>query len=105
MLYPPPGQMMTAAPVSLSLAGRNTESVGLLTLLMRLTPLDASIFSSGTGLVSPGALPGQTLRVSGLSSVRAKDTAASTIKGARPMTKRFISVLLRQRCRLPLERR
>src|SRR5579875_837776 len=89
---------MTAAPVSLSLSGRKTDSEGLLTLVMPvMTPLDFVALSSAIGLFSPGGLPGQTLRTSGLSSVRAEDTAARKTRGARAKAMRLISVLLGHR--------
>src|SRR5436190_4652151 len=64
-LYPPPGQTMTAAPVSLSLSGRKTVSVGRVTLVTFFP----SHFSSTAGPALPGALPpGHTSSVCGLAA-------------------------------------
>src|SRR5437588_4015748 len=66
--------MSTAAPVSLSRAGRKTVRVGLLTFVTRLTPLVpgfGSVTCSGpTFPVSPGTWPGHTSSVGGLSDAR-----------------------------------
>src|SRR5688572_13182505 len=67
MLCPPPGQMMIDVPVSFSLAGRYTATVGMETFVSRMTGLPPGSFwsgfvvslSGGNSLVSPGGLPGQ----------------------------------------------
>src|ERR1022692_4196481 len=67
--------MTTAAPVSLSLSGRNTVSVGCDTFVTRITGfspgLDSVAFSSPTSVLSPGALSGQTSMTTGLSAAAA----------------------------------
>src|SRR5579859_1713466 len=58
--YPPPGHTMTATPVSWSFSGRNTSSVGSVTLVTFFL----SHFSC-TSCAAPGALPGQTFSGAG----------------------------------------
>src|SRR5262245_4186566 len=66
MRCPPPGQTMTAAPVSLSFSGRKMAIVGLLTfvsLMIFRSPTGLSVgllmsVSGGSSLVSPGGFPG-----------------------------------------------
>src|SRR5262249_31958311 len=87
---PPPGAITTAAPVSLSFAGRNTVSVGCVTFETRLTLPDSSVFSSPTLPLSPGADPGQTSTTSGPSAARVgprKPSAAvkASANSPRPM--------------------
>src|SRR5260370_22462724 len=58
---PPPGQMTTAVPVALEASGRNTVSVGCVTLPMRAAPSCPGVWvSSYFQLSDPGAAPGHT---------------------------------------------
>src|SRR4029079_15252239 len=67
MWCPPPGQMMTEAPVSFSFAGRYNDTVGIDTFVSRMMGFPPGSFwsgfvvscSGGSSFVSPGALPGQ----------------------------------------------
>src|SRR6185369_13368511 len=59
--------MITAAPVSLSLAGRHTVSVGLVTSTTRRLGALPVTFSSFGSLLAPGTLSGKTSRTVGLS--------------------------------------
>ena len=56
----PPGATTTAVPVALAAAGRNTVTVGSLTLVIVRSPVGEVVVASGTVQRSePGALPGQ----------------------------------------------
>src|SRR5689334_21807299 len=69
MLWPPPGQMMTAQPFRLSAADSNTVICGVLTfvsLMILRSPTGLSVglltsCSGGSSFVSSGALPGHKL--------------------------------------------